>query len=728
MNLLKVIDLNYKKKLNEFLVCIGQMTFIFIITIIIYTSTPIFAGAKEIQNEDQKKLEQMTLEELLSVEVTTAGKKKEKIGEIPASVVVITRQDIEKYGYQTLSEILANIPGLYFTDDYLTQNIGIRGFWTVDSLRDIVVLVNDVQQTEYLANSNFMELFAIPVESIDRIEVVRGPMSVIYGNGAFFGAINIFTNKIEKNDPVNSVTLSMGSEKKGKIVVRASNKGDDYQYAFNGSFSKTNGLDKPLNKMGPYTGSTKDKLESSEKYFNFSGTFKDLTIDSSYSESHKESYVLLPSITDGTLIIFKALRINAGYRHNFSNSVKLNAKFGYFLNHWTFDFDWLYPDFYGEQTNGNSGFNSELNLFVDPSPNLKLIIGLNYTNVPFVQADYTIPAFNLNLIHNNLSKNESITTQSFFAQSDYRLSEKINIVGGFRLDYMPSYTSEMKIGNFDPTQGNYTIIPTTYSYKKIVFIPRLAFIYSIDKKNSLKFLYGKAINRPSFFQTLDPVNNPGIELSPLQPETIQTFEINFTGNLRRDFSLSVSLFKNILDKLIFRTFFTTAEGKIVSYQANVGKMNTVGAELTAQYSPSDKLQLELSMTYQKTKDKRESLEDITPGYSPKFLGYIKTSLFLTEDISFALTGNYVDKMEAYWDTTLSPNGGRIGKAVSGYFLLGANFRVNYLFGTGLFANLRCSNLLNKEIYYPATSNNSGFAPNGTIGQGISFLLTFGWRF
>ena len=59
----------------------------------------------------------ISLEDLLNVEITTAGKRPEKIGEIPASVVLVTREDIEIYGYQTLAEILENIPGLYQTDD-----------------------------------------------------------------------------------------------------------------------------------------------------------------------------------------------------------------------------------------------------------------------------------------------------------------------------------------------------------------------------------------------------------------------------------------------------------------------------------------------------------------------------------------------------------------------------------------------------------------------------------
>ena len=168
---------------------------LFLITVTILINTPLLAQEEDEDKKQQEKteefLESLTLEELLSLEITTAGKKKEKISDIPASVVVVTREDIETYGYQSLEEILRNIPGLYFTDDYFTQNFGVRGFWTNDPLRNVIILVNDVPQREYVVSSNFLEQINIPPEAIDRIEVIRGPMSVMYGTGAFFGAINI---------------------------------------------------------------------------------------------------------------------------------------------------------------------------------------------------------------------------------------------------------------------------------------------------------------------------------------------------------------------------------------------------------------------------------------------------------------------------------------------------------------------------------------------------------
>jgi outer membrane receptor protein involved in Fe transport len=550
----------------------------------------------------------------------------------------------------------------------------------------------------------------------------------MYGTGAFFGAINIFTNKTDSKNRINFVSASAGSEKTKKIFVRAADRGDDYQYTFNGSFFDTYGINKPLDKMGPYQGTTGGLLENNEKYFNFSGTFKGFSIDASYSQSDKEVEVVLPSVSDGTLIVWKAFRFNFGYEYEFSDKVKLNARVGYFLDHWDFDYDFVFNNFYGRQTNGSSGFRTELNLFLKPVKKLNVTVGLNYNNVPDILQAYTLPAFGLNLISNKLAKGKSLVTQSIFTQADLVISNKAKIVAGFRLDQMPAYTLEREIGDFNT--GVSTIQRATYSYKKVEFIPRFAVIYSIDRRNYIKFLYGKAINQPSFFQNLDLlIPSP----KPLEPENIQTFEVNYTGNLTMEFSMSFSLFRNILDKLIYRTFSVDIDtGTYVSYQANVGKMTTNGVELTARYYLAKQFQMEIGGSYQDTKDKRPGYEDIAPGYSPKFLGYIKAYYYFNENMTLALTGNYVGKMESYWDSTLqNPDktfGRRIGDPVKGYFLLGGNLRVNSLFGTGLFVNLRGSNLLNREVRYPATSNNSNFASKGTIGRGISFLFTIGYKF
>lgn len=680
------------------------------------------------QEQDIKKIKKyfkMDLHQLLKMEITTAGKKKEKIGDIPASVVLVTREDIETAGYQTLPEILENIPGLYITDDYSILNIGVRGFWAYTPNRNMIILVNGIPFFEGLTSSYLLEMINVPVEAIDKIEVIRGPMSVIYGNGAFFGVINIFTNQRDEEAPSNMVTASFGSEKTGKLFARASGTSGDFKYVINGTYVKTGGLNVPLEKIsGPaYTGlTTSGILERSEKFLNFSGIFKGVSFDATYSENRKESPIFLLPYSDGTLVVYRDMRINFGYKRTFSQTFKVEAKIGYFLTRMDYDYDFLFEDFYGIQKNESSGFEAELNLFVKPSQKLDITLGLDYLKILEVFNDYTIPLYGWNLVHHNLADGEALVNQAIFIQLTYAFSDKLKVVVGARVEQTPEYTLERRIGDF--TLGNATRTRAAFSQTEVEFIPRLALVYSLDDRNIFKFLYGKAFNRPSVFQVRDLLENPG--LPPLKPETIQTLELNYIGHLSPRLTLSLSVFRNILDRLIYRTMFTSGD-TVSNYHANVGEMATTGVEFTLQSEPFNNLRLEISGTYQETKDKREEFEDIEVGYSPKLLGYFKASYFFNKNISLAVNANYVDKMEAYYDFTL-PIPGRLGERVDSYVLMDANLRIRNLLGTGMFVNFRCSNLLDEEIRYPATANNFMFAPGGTVGRGRSFLLTIGWKF
>lgn len=700
------------------------MVLLFICAFTIKT-TPVYAQEEE--EEVVEDVADMALEDLLNVEITTAGKQAEKVSEVPASVVVVTRADIEMYGYETLAEILRNIPGLYVIDDYSYITTGVRGVWTVDPNRNLIILVNDVKQREGMFSGNLLEQINIPPEAIDRIEVVRGPMSVIYGTGAFFGAINIKTKQEFQEKQVSEVSVAYGTQKTARLFARAAGQEGDFKYSFNGTYYDTDGIDADLEKIaGPaYAGvTTKGKLENKEKYFNFSGKFKGFSMDASYSETRKEDMFLLPPVDDNLFYFTRMARIAFGYEHEFSDKLRANAKFNYSLNRNEYSYDFLIPNLYGEQESGASYYEAEMNLFADPSPQVGITMGLNYSRFFDYVDRVDLPLIGLNHSYDRIAEGDAFQTLAAFAQINFSPSKKFKIVAGARIEKVPEFNIESKVGISDPTDpnfGTYISSQGTYSQTGIEFIPRVALILTPNEKNSIKLLYGRALNRPSYFQ------NAGAILAgapSLEPELIDTFEINYIGSLSPKFTMNLSVFRNLLDKLIFRTQVLVGSTYISTFD-NVGKIDTTGGELTLTFKPSEKFILELSGMYQDTKDKREGFEDIKPGYSPKFLGYAKASLFLTKDISIAVTGNYVGEMESYYDDNL---GARLGQPVDGYFLLGANLRIRNIGGTGMFLNIRGSNLLDQEFFYPTTSNNNLFATNGTIGRGMSVIVTLGYKF
>ncbi|MCP4218583.1 MAG: Plug domain-containing protein, partial [bacterium] len=253
---------------------------IFLIFVFLFPST---TYGEDITQEEIDKYFKMSVQELLGVTLQTAGKTPERIVDIPASVVVVTRDDIETYGYRTLEEILEQIPGMYGIDDYaFGMAFGVRGFWSGASGAgndNMIILLNGISQVYPLEGNYPLYQLPVPIEAIDRIEVIRGPMSVIYGQGAFYGAINIITNTVGYK-PFNRVSLSYGSTDTKKIFLRIAGEGKNYHYVANASFFDTDGLDVPLSEMTAdrfwgQGSSTGGKLEKLERYFSFSGTYKD---------------------------------------------------------------------------------------------------------------------------------------------------------------------------------------------------------------------------------------------------------------------------------------------------------------------------------------------------------------------------------------------------------------------------------------------------------------------
>ncbi len=135
-----------------------------------------------------------------------------------------------------------------------------------------------------------------------------------------------------------------------------------------------------------------------------------------------------------------------------------------------------------------------------------------------------------------------------------------------------------------------------YDEEKVEIIPRLAAIFYLNDNNIFKFLFGKAINRPSFFQ--NTLNSLDPNRDDLEPESIQTLELNYISNLSPMFTLNASIFRNTLNKLITRIVeFDEQTNEYESWSFNAGKMVTNGIELTLNAEPVLNLRFELSGIY-----------------------------------------------------------------------------------------------------------------------------------
>lgn len=136
-----------------------------------------------------------SLEQLLDLEVVSASRYQQPQSEAPASVTVIRAADIRDYGHRTLADVLRSVRGFYISSDRLYAYAGVRGFSPPgDYNTRLLVLVDGYRLNDNIYDSGALGgEFPLDVDLIERIEIVRGPSSSLYGSNAFFGVVNVVT-------------------------------------------------------------------------------------------------------------------------------------------------------------------------------------------------------------------------------------------------------------------------------------------------------------------------------------------------------------------------------------------------------------------------------------------------------------------------------------------------------------------------------------------------------
>ncbi|MBU2912792.1 TonB-dependent receptor plug domain-containing protein [Reichenbachiella agariperforans] len=161
-------------------------------------------GLAQAQENDEDILD-MSLEDLMNMEVTSVSKKAERLQDVASSIYVLTADDIMKSGATTLHEALRNVPGYWGVQtSYSNVYSSIRNSTTENSDPGTVLYLLDGTPIQDLMGSVLsFQNFDIPLDEIDRIEVIKGSGGTVYGANSATGVVNIFTKNPEKYDGIN---------------------------------------------------------------------------------------------------------------------------------------------------------------------------------------------------------------------------------------------------------------------------------------------------------------------------------------------------------------------------------------------------------------------------------------------------------------------------------------------------------------------------------------------
>jgi len=702
------------------------------------------------QNIDSLNVYDLSLDQLMNLQISSATKSVESVTDIPSSIVIISRQTIQEQGWQTLEEILSNVPGMYMINDYLwfgTDNFGVRGFFSTGSFNTMVILVNGVTQKEDWYNSFPLTKINVPVEAIDRIEVIRGPMSVVYGNSAFLGAINIVTDK----NTGGGVKASIGDNGNYRTYARINGGSNKIFYTFNASIYGSNGINRPYSEMTnnvdnswglPQDISSKGQLADNRKYFDFSLKTGDFHFNLAQTNTRRGVIDYYPGFDEGHLAEIQSSNALLGYSKVLSNSLIVNLDVGYYsfrnrlgYKHNSDTTAYTFNDIYSDATD------AELNINFKPIKKLDISFGAYYQMVFRDKLVVDAPNLSNNYINLDagLSRDNRKYTWATFTQASYFVSPKFTILGGLRIEQTPSYTINYAV-RFDPLgSSDYLARNGIYKYGKAYLIPRAAILYHINNSHHLKLMYGKAIKQASMGENMDIVRYPDRE--QLKPADMQTLEVNYIGRVADRGIINFSVFNNNVVNLISRTN-QLDNGVMKLFNTNSGKLKTYGTEFSTDWKFMQKINASFSLIYQHSRNLQKGYEHIELEYAPDILAYSTLSYRFYKNSTIALSGYYVGSMETYWrpdtrdendpndlrtPTQLIADGSRIGESSPAYFLANLNIRVNDIFRKNVYCTFHIHNLLNTDVKFPTTRSNDEFE-KGTFGYSCYFIVGVGFNF
>jgi outer membrane receptor for ferrienterochelin and colicins len=564
-------------------------------------------------------LADLSLKELMQIEVptvVTASKYVQKANEAPSSVSVVTADDIKKYGYHTLADILRSVRDFYVTYDRNYGYIGTRGF---DGHQDfggrILILVDGHRLNEPLYGSAFaMTDFILDVDLIERVEIIRGPGSSLYGDNAFFAIVNVISRR--------------GDDFRGHGVELSGDAGSFGTYKGRVSYGNTfrNGLDlvlsgslftsdgheqlfyKEFDSPDSNNGIAKNLDGDSSSSVFARAAYKDLSLEGGYVSREKEvptaSYFTFFNDPHYHTIDTRAFT-EVKYSHEFENELILLARAYYdFYEH-----DAVHP--FNVAATGQPP-DIVLNKDVAPAEwwggevqatkklfeKHKLTLGAEYRDdFRLQQRNFDIDPF---AVHLNSSRN----TQSYalYAQDEFQVLTNLILNVGVRYDYF------------------YTFGSTTN--------PRFGIIYNPFEQTTLKFLYGTAFRAPNgnelYYSSVYQETNPS-----LGPETIDTYELIWEQNLGPHFRATASGFYYKIKDLISETVDTN--NNLLVFK-NIGEVESKGASAELEAKWANGIRGHISYTYADTEDVQtgERLSN-----SPKHLGKLNLILPVYEDKLFA---------------------------------------------------------------------------------------------
>ena len=500
------------------------------------------------------------LDSLLNTPVSTASKYDQDVRLVAGSVTVVTAEDIRRFGYRTLTDVLQSMAGVYVSNQRSLESFGVRGFGRPTDYNDrILLLINGHAYTEGIWGMALLgESLAINLQGVERVELVRGPSSGLYGTGAMFAVINIITKDGRQIGGVQVDVEAGNLGRKSVGVVAGSGLGQRGSVSISAMHEATHGntdlfypeFNTPANNNGiahNLDGITRTAVQVAGNVGSFT-----LRAGNSYRlrSDPTGSYGVRFNAPDQLVDKFRFVEL--ANLSELSPSQRLATRVYYD----DIRYDGRYPvgpSGFFRQSAVNRVLGGEVSLRWDLAARDRLTVGAEYRR--YLESSVVSPddtTFHLG---------HPFSVGSVYLQNEFQLLANLTLMAGLRHDA-------------NQIAGGATT-------------PRAAILYDPWQGTTLKVMYGMAYRAPSFWEIA--FKSPTISGS-LGPEKLQMFEAIWLQRLSKDFSVSASVYHYRVHHLI---------DAIQLYEyVNREEIRARGFELTLDARPTPATRGYLNYTYQ----------------------------------------------------------------------------------------------------------------------------------
>jgi outer membrane receptor protein involved in Fe transport len=605
----------------------------------------------------------MDFEQILNIEIFSSNKKIENLVETPAVVNVITSEDIKMLGFSTLEQVIEYSVGLSSIngEGNIFTTTTIRGNTQVNYNTNTLLLFDGIPL--YNAYHGSFDFQIIPLSSIDRIEIVKGSNSVLYGSNAVNGVINIISKKAGVDDNlVVSGLVRYGSYRSQNVRGSLMKKKGDLRFSVFADMNTSKG------EVLPFNDEHGKALELQKSYKGISTaaklSYQNLSLDVIYYNRNlpgvrtRNFHYVYTSLTNPDSLLKPELSdeyayvVNLEYANNLSDKVKVNVRsnvMDWSLHKELFNGYWDYSSF---------GFYNDLYFTIKTNERFSNKIGVNYNH-------YLGRRFKSQHNEYDIGKNKIWTNDyAFYFNGEYNPVKSLKVYYGGRFYY----------AKYDETDFSN-------------FSPRLALTYTPFKDIYLKAIFGQSFRIPTYFEK--EVASKGVIGNPnLLPEKSTSYDLIISGVLKK-LQYDIDMFYSTIKDRITRV--QMPDNPDMQINMNVGEVSFKGVEINSKYRFGEKLYGFFGYSYNIGKDLDT---DQRLKFTYKNMVNLGANVRVFNWMNLNSSAKFLDD----W-----------GSAAS-YFILNAGINVRPDNSIPLFINFKVDNIFDTDIYLPEIARESEVVP------------------